>query len=348
MAHYIFWVVIFICITIIGYASRLIVAPFFIGFTLAYIFQPMICYLHNKFNLPKSVVGSAVVLIFLMVVLGICITGIPLLYKELYLFVLRVPQYTEYLMKNIIPSILPEGSNIASRVKDHADIALKEFASNLLHSISSVWGYTMATFSLIFNITLIPLIFFYFTKDWDNMLKNLKALLPLKHKKSILKSIQRINMLLGAYIRGQLIICFWFFLYYTIGLTIIGVDFSLLIGILSSVLIIIPFIGSAISFIIVNTVTLYSGDLYSLIYINALYLSGQLIEGWFITPKIIGQKIGIHPLWIIFSMFFFGSILGVWGLLIAIPCIVVLKVLTLISIENYKFSKFYNYEMQKR
>ncbi len=207
---------------------------------------------------------------------------------------------------------------------------------------NNIWHVTKITINLFMLILLIPLILFYFLRDWLTMAKNIELLLPLKGKKKIQEILSAINCSLSAYIRGQLNVCLLLSVYYGISLSILGVDLGVLLGILSSFSIIIPFVGVFISFSLTMIVSYFTfGMVNKLFYIIIIYLIGLIVEGYILSPKIIGDKIGLHPLWIIFAVLALGNLFGFIGIFFAVPIASIIKVLFLAAIDFYKSSKFY-------
>ena len=149
--------------------------------------------------------------------------------------------------------------------------------------------------------------------------------------------------MLSAYIRGQLNICLLLSAYYFIGLSLVGIDLALLLAIISGFLVIIPFIGAFISLFLMLVSCYFSyGASVEIVYILVLFVIAHIIESYILTPQIIGDKIGLHPVWIIFSVFAAGSVFGFVGIVFAIPIAGVIKILLFNMIEYYKSTKIYN------
>ena len=346
MDKIIFWSILTgICIIFLVLISN-ILAPFFIAFILAYILQPLIDNSRLRSKFPRNVLAYTVFAIFLSIfILGIVIV-LPLMYQQISSLITKVPVYKNYLQTELVPVFIAKMQSVdpllGDKIKDSIQNIINSTFTVIALLLNNIWGYTMATINIGMIILLVPIILFYFLKDWPQMVGLIENLLPLKGKHKIREVLSSINELLSAYIRGQLNVCLLLSSYYGIGLSIIGVDLGLLLGMLSGFLIIIPFIGLLIAFMLSIIIGCFTfGISIKLTYIVILYIVGYIIENTIVTPKIIGDKIGLHPLWIMFSVFASGSLCGFIGIFFAIPIAGIIKVLLTFAIDFYKSSKIY-------
>lgn len=325
------------------------IKPFFIAFIISYLLQPAIEFIASKFKLSSKLSSIIVYLIFLSIFFAALVTLVPIIYGQVTTFVNNIPKYKDYFQAEILPPIMTKiyavEPNIADKIKDSLSNFINSIFTILGSLANNFWHYTLITINIFVLFLLIPIILFYFLRDWTKIIENMKSLLPLNSRQKILKILSSINSLLAAYIRGQLNICLLLSTYYSISFTVIGIDLALLLGILTGFLVIIPFIGTFISFILTITVGyLTFGANTKLLYIIAIYLVGNICESYILTPKIIGDKIGLHPLWIIFSIFACGSLFGIIGIFFAIPIAGITKILLFNIIKFYKSSRFYRLE----
>jgi len=325
------------------------IKPFFIAFIISYLLQPAIEFIASKFKLSSKLSSIVVYLIFLSIFFAALITLAPIIYGQISTFVNNIPKYKNYFQAEILPPIMTKIYSVEPNIADKVRDSLSNFINNIFTILASLannfWHYTLITINIFVLFLLIPIILFYFLRDWTKIIENMRSLLPLKSRNKILEVLSSINSLLAAYIRGQLNICLLLSIYYSISFTIIGIDLALLLGILTGFLVIIPFIGTIISFVLTLTVGyLTFGATSKLLYIVVIYLVGNTCESYILTPKIIGDKIGLHPLWIIFSIFACGSLFGFVGIFFAIPIAGITKILLSNIIKLYKSSRFYRLE----
>ncbi len=323
-----------------------IIAPFFISMIIAYLLNPVAHYLSLKCKLNKSVAVSVVFTLFASIFVIAMLFLLPIISRQILSLITNIPVYKRYLSVELVPLITTKIASLDPSVASTIKSIIQNFVNNIFSIMSgfanNFWHYTMATINM-FTLTIItPVISYYFLENWDRMVASLESLLPLKNKIKIKEILGSINDLLGAYIRGQLNVCILLSCFYGICLSVVGVDSWLLLGLLSGFLVIIPFIGAFISFIITMIISYFSlGLTIKLIYVIIIYSVGAIFEGYVLTPRIIGNNIGLHPLWIIFSVFACGSLFGFVGIFFAIPIAGIIKILLFHSIEYYKNTSFY-------
>lgn len=339
------WGVIILILASAIYLVSDTLAPFLISFIFAYLLQPLIEINCKRFKLPRSVVTFLVFLLFVGIVTTVLVLVVPMIYQQIAVFVAKVPEYKsnfEELALNWSGNLDRIDSNMATRVSDFVQNFVDSIFAVFASLVNHVWQYTLATINFVAIAALVPIILYYFLRDWPEMTKGLESVLPVHGKSKIRKIFTSINELLSAYIRGQLNICMLLSIFYIVGLSFIGLDLALLIGILSGFLIIIPFIGVFVSFSIAMISGYFNfGAETQLLYVALLYVVGQILEGYILSPKIIGDRIGLHPVWIIFSVFAAGGLFGFMGILFAIPIAGIAKVLIVHMIDYYKSSDLY-------
>ncbi|XVN43591.1 MAG: AI-2E family transporter [Candidatus Rickettsia vulgarisii] len=321
--------------------------PFFIAAIISYMLQPLVVYLSRRHKFPKLITVSIISLLFFSIFIIVVVLLLPIIYQQITLLISKIPIYKNYLQTQLVPLITHKIHLIDPMITDKLKDSINNFANGIFLLITSlannIWRYTLTTINLFFLFLLIPIIMFYFLRDWLEMTNIIDNLLPLKNKDKIKKILSSINYTLAAYIRGQLNVCLLLSVYYSISLAVIGVDFSILLGVLSGFSIIIPFVGIIISFSLTIIISYFAlGISTKLFYIIIIYCIGSIIDSYLLAPKMIGDKIGLHPLWIIFAVLALGNLLGFIGILFAIPIAGIIKVLFVNAIECYKSSKFYN------
>ena len=346
MNKIIFWSIFVLIFTGFLVLVSNILGPFFISFIIAYILQPLINIPCSKYNISRTIVASVIFIIFISAFIFLLVTLFPLISQQISSLISKIPTYKYYIQTEVTPILIAKISAIDPAIADRIKSSLQTLISSIFSIITmltnNIWFYTIATINKIALILLIPIILFYFLRDWSKMMSDLELLLPLQEKSKVREILFSINKLLSAYIRGQMNICLLLSCFYGIGLSMIGLELSILLGILSGILIIIPFIGTLISFILAIIIGYISFGLkIKLSYIILLYIIGNIIESYILTPKIIGDKIGLHPLWIMFSVFASGALFGFIGIFFAIPIAGIIKVLFLAGVQLYKASKIY-------
>lgn len=329
-----------------GYLVSDMLAPFIIAFVFAYILQPAIEKNAQRFKISRNFITTAIFILFIGGFVIAVLIILPIIYNQIAAFIIKIPVYKNNFEAGLtdalarINSINPE---IAAKISNSMQTFVNSIFSILASAANNIWGYTRATINFFATVALVPIILYYFLRDWPKMLRSVDSLLPVQNKNRIREIFAGINRLLSAYIRGQLNICIILSIYYIIGLNIIGVDLAFLLGLTSGFLIIIPFLGSLTSLFLMLVSCYFShGASIEMLYVLILFAVGYLTESCILTPKIIGDRIGLHPLWIIFAVFAAGSVFGLAGIALAIPIAGVIKLLLFHLIDYYKSSRLYN------
>lgn len=321
--------------------------PFVMAFILAYLLNPLATILNNKLGMNRAITSIIISILLIVLIVMAFIYLVPLIYTQISILIHHIPAYESYIINHAVPFIVEKmGSidpQIATKLKILADQGINSVFGVVSHAAQNVWSYTMATIHLLLFMVLVPVVLFFILRDWGNMSKGFFDLFPKHHQKFVKTLFKDIDDVLGAYLRGEMIVCSILSTYYSIGLTIIGMDFAILLGLICGFSIILPLIGMIIvisSLAIVGYFTF--GFSINMAYIGVVYLIGVLLENTFLTPKIIGDSLGISPVWIIFSVLLFGYIAGPIGILMAIPTTGVIKVILTHLKQDYQKSEFYN------
>ena len=340
------WSIVFFVFGLFVYLTSDTLAPFIISFIFAYLLEPLITSNCKRLNLPRNIVAIGIFTIFIVGFIVAMVALVPIIYNQIAIFIGKIPSY-KVNFESGLSEFLVRIDSIDHTIYQKISEALQNFTNSafsiLASTANNIWSYTIATINFFAIIALVPIILYYFLIDWPKMVKTIEQILPKKGKSKIREIFSDINQLLSAYIRGQLNICFLLGFFYVLGLNLIDIDLALLLGVISGFLVIIPFVGGLISVTLMLIICYVSyGFSIKLIYVLALFIIGHIIEGYILTPKIIGDKIGLHPVWIIFSIFAAGSVFGFVGVVFAIPIAGIVKILLSHLIDYYKSSKLYN------
>ena len=322
-----------------------ILLPFVVGVILAYFLDPAADKLEIR-GFSRGYATLFILLGFILCILLFSYTVGPILYNQLLAFIADIPLYGKIFHNAILPYL----NNVYNKFGYQGDLSesilvkeMSEFTLKLTHNIfTNIWYSSIAIINLFSLIFITPIVTFYLLRDWDILLERLTILIPKKIKKEVVEQCGAIDFVLSAYIRGQTNVCLILGSFYAVGLTIVGLNFGFLIGFLTGIFTFIPYFGVFIGMCIGMAIALLQFDGYfAILSVLSVFLFGQFIEGNFITPKLVGKKVGIHPALIIFSLLAGGSLFGFLGILFAIPSIAVIGVISRFYVKKYVKSKFY-------
>ncbi len=322
-------------------AVKSILTPFIASFILAYFLNPPVDYLHKKYAIRRTLSTLLILTLFLSSTILLCSYILPIIYEQFIEFINEFPSYIKGLYDNIYPQIIAKLNKSGIEVNNNLNKFIDE---NNIISVFDISRYIFngaltSSISLINIISLIfisPILVFYFLKDWHVILKNISNIIPKKSVKTVKIIATDIDKTLSLYIRGQINVCLILGLFYAILLNFSGLNFGFLIGFLTGIFSFIPYAGVLIGVTIGIIVAIFQWglDIANISIIIGIFIAGQILEGNFITPKLIGDKIGMHPAWIIFGLFFFGALFGFIGILIAVPLTAICSVLIKFLLNN--------------
>lgn len=315
------------------YSLRAVLTPFFVALALAYLLDPAVDVL-ERLRLPRS----AAIALLLLGVLGVTVTLLLIIYPAVSLqaevLVSELPRYLATVQEWLTPLIKRVSQMDPGRIQDLLQQVLRRFEGlplQILGAISVVLGRTLASltgiFTLALNLLVIPVATFYLLRDIDRMRAAFPSFLPITYREWIMVRLSEIDLLLSGFVRGQLMVALILMVLYTIGLTLVGSPSSVLLGILAGAASVIPFMGIVVGFIPSLVLTfLRFHDWQHLVGVVAVFGVVQLIEGNLVTPKIVGERLGLHPVVVLLAVLVGGEIFGFLGILLAVPITAVIKV----------------------
>ena len=271
---------------------------------------------------------------------------IPILQTQVLSFIVKLPTITAYVWDKIKVVISYTQHKISSEQMGQLSDAVSQTAFDALNSIAvgilNVISGGVALFNVVSLLLITPVVLFYILKDWNDVSKNIKGLVPPKYKADTTSIWREINVKLAGFIRGQVSVCLALAVFYGIGLSIVGLDLGILIGILSGILSFIPYFGFLSGVVLSILIAISQGATWGLwVGLAVVFVLGQILESYVLTPKLVGDNVGLHPVWIIFSLLAGGVLLGFIGILIAVPVAAVIGVFVRRALKWYESSAIY-------
>lgn len=323
-----------------------ILTPFVLGIVIAYLLNPLVKRFSTK-GLKRTTSSAIIVTIFYLSLVAIIALVTPIVAREGGQLISAMPEYTEKFFEMISPYTAWFRENVGEQYIVDAKEFLKQNVSKILSVSGGVAGGIaaggQAVFGILTVLVLTPLVSFYMMKEWPAITNWVHNLLPRRHEKMIKDIIEEIDVKLSGFIRGQLTVAFVLGLIYAIALTIADLNYGFLIGISAGALSIIPLVGSTLGlFISIIVAWFQTGELSYVGIIAAIFIAGQLIEGNLLSPKLLGDSVGLHPLWILFALMAGGALFGILGMLLAVPVAAVVGVIASVALRIYKSTPLYH------
>jgi predicted PurR-regulated permease PerM len=339
------WAAILIVSALGIYSVSNILLPFIAGTFVAYALNPAVNKL-EKWKISRGLATPLLILSFFTLIGGMLFFAIPFLKSELTNLAKLIPFYARKTLDTLQPhmDILSHyvDTKDFSQLQETATSHIGEMLSWVLNLLAKVLTNSLAIANLISVVILTPIIAFYMLRDWPRIIQAITRILPRAQLPVIVEQARKINHVLGAYIRGQTTVCLILMVIYTIGLSLVGLNFSLIIGVVTGILSFIPYFGVLIGVTAGMGIALSQfPDWSSIGMVACVFLTGQIIEGYFLTPKLVGDSIGLHPVWLIFSLLAGGSLFGFIGIVLALPIAAVLGVLARFFLSLYMNSPLY-------
>ncbi len=313
-----------ILIILICYLFEILI-PFFFGILVAYLLDPLVDYL-EKNNIKRGIATTIILFLFFLIILILFFLIIPILSIQLKNFLIEFPTVINTLNKKI--NFIIEHLQKKAFLESNSDILnniLPNFSNLITSFLRNIVSSSLAVFNVITIILVAPVVSWYFLKDWDDIIINLNSLLSSKQKKIVIKYAKEINLIFSAYFRGQILVSLFLTLFYFSAFYIIGLNYSLFVGIFAGFFSFIPLIGIVVSFFITALLAyLQFLDALTILYILLIFFVAQLLESNLLTPKLVGKKLGLHPLAVLFSIFVFGALFGIVGIIFATPLMAII------------------------
>ncbi len=341
----IFWLAFFTVVSFFLVEVSSILTPFIISMVIAYFLDPLTRRLENLGIKRTCTVSIIVGLFFLVLAVGL-FKLIPILFEQVKQFIITIPQYEKYVSNNLLIKfeafIAKVDPKLATEINNQLATFSNKFFEYVLLVIHNIFNSSIAIFNIIAIICFTPILVFYLLRDWPAIEKQVNDLMPILQKKLILEQLKQIDIVLSSYIRGQVSVCLMLSLFYVVCLSLLGLNYALLISLIAGFLTIIPYLGFIIGGTLCALVALLQFSELQYMYITlAIFVIGHLLESYIITPKLVGEKVGLHPVWIIFSLMAGGALFGFWGMFFAIPIAAILGVIIRSMIKIYLASMIY-------
>ena len=325
-----------------------VLTPFVVAAVLAYALTPLVNKLDDmgKGRLPRVVAVVLVELMFIIVALSLVLLIVPIVAKEIPLIRVQIPLLADQINNGLTPWLAQYGIKVSLDVGSLKTLALKYLNANYEDMFGSVLsslrlGGSVAL-AVLGNAVLIPVALFYLLMDWDKFVARLLELVPPPMRGAFDSFTDESDSVLGQYLRGQLLVMLVMAAFYAIGLALFGLDLALPIGIFTGLAMFIPYLGFGIGLILaVLAGLLQFASIKALVMVAVVYGIGQVVESLYLTPRLVGERIGLHPLAVIFALLAFGQVFGFVGVLIALPLSAVLLVALRRIKQRYVTSRLY-------
>jgi predicted PurR-regulated permease PerM len=335
----------FACLAVLALAVlQPILLPFIVGFAIAYFLDPVVEWLARQ-GVSRTIAALALLGGFVALVVISVVLLLPLVQRQILSFADNVPQYVDAVMAWSLPLVNRLESLLSpddlARLRGLLSSGAGDALRVLAQVLTNIWSGSVAFLNLLSLIFITPLVGFYLLRDWDRILTKIDGWLPRDHAPVIRQLAGEIDRTLAGFVRGQGVVMLCLATFYSVGLTVLNLDFGLIIGIAAGLASFIPFLGAAFGLVVSVGMALVQfglADWTAILMVAAVFAAGQILEGNVLTPRLVGRRVGLHPVWVIFAVLAGGVLMGFVGVLLAVPAAAVTGVVMRFALESWRRS----------
>jgi len=299
----------------------------------------------ERIGASRTVASLVIIGAFVLVFVSLILVFVPLLTSQLGAFIEKLPTYVQRLQALAMD---PNREWLRKLVGDSVADAqisdlVKQGAGWISTFLKSLWSGGQALISIFSLIVVTPVVAFYILHDFDHMLPTIDNWVPVPHRETVRRLAHEIDGAIAGFVRGQSGVCLILGSYYAVGLSLAHLNFGLLIGLISGVITFIPYVGSLTGLVLALGVAIaqFWPDWTPILVVAGIFFVGQFLEGYVLAPKLVGESIGLHPVWLMFALFAFGYLFGFVGMLLAVPLAAATGVLMRFALRQYLASPLY-------
>jgi predicted PurR-regulated permease PerM len=344
--RFLFWLG-FIAIAILALGMvQSILLPFAAGAVLAFILAPAVSRL-ERWGVRRSLAALAVLIVFMVGVALVFVLLVPLIENQVVQLAGKVPTLVTFLqdqlgrLMDLLQQQLPPDQ--MAKLRDMVGTKLGEALAWVASLFQSLITSSIALLNIVSLVVIAPIITFLLMRDWDRLVAQIDDLIPRQSLFTVRTQAREVSETLAAFIRGQALVCLILAIYYGMTLTFAGLESGLALGLLIGVLAVIPILGAAVGFVLaLGLAATQYGTWTAILTVVGIFAVGQVIESNFLTPKLVGDRIHLHPVWVIFALFAGATLFGFIGVLLAVPTAAVIGVLVRFAVARYRHSVLYD------
>ncbi|MFN4159947.1 MAG: AI-2E family transporter [Gemmobacter sp.] len=318
-----------------------VILPFVVGGAVAYFLDPVADRL-QRLGLGRAVATTVISLVALLILVALVLAVIPTLVAQLGALVNAAPDIFRRLHDFTLERFpdLADDTSTARQTLVQIGETIRSKGGELAQGLL---GSAVGVINAVVFIVVVPVVSFYLLLDWDRMVNRIDAMLPRDHAPVVRRLAAEIDAVLAAFVRGQLTVCLIMGVFYAFALMLAGLQFGMVVGAIAGAITFIPYVGALVGGVMAIGLALFQfwGDWVSIGIVVGIFALGQFLEGNVITPKLVGDSVGLHPVWLLFALSVFGSLFGFLGMLVAVPVAAAIGVLTRFALAQYQSSLLY-------
>lgn len=340
-----FWLIGLLVACVLIWLLRAALVPFVAGIIIAYLLNPVAGWIEKR-GAARWLATTLVLLGFVVVLSTLFVVLVPVIAQQIGGLLAALPSYLNDLNAFLAPIVDRLQQRIEGQGVEELGAALSQYAGDAVNWVGTIIGHVwrggMAILDVVSLLVITPVVAFYLLRDWDRLISAIDSHLPRPYAPTIRHLASEVDSTLSNFLRGQGLVCLILGSYYAIALSIAGLNFAILVGLGAGVLSFIPYVGSIVGFIVAMGIALAQFDAWVMwLVVAGIYFVGQAVEGNVLAPKLVGDSVGLHPVWIMFALIAGGSLFGFTGVLLGVPVAAIIGVLVRFALERYRGSGYY-------
>ena len=341
-----FWLFVFLLLIAALWVLKPVLLPFLAGMVIAYFLNPVVDILTRR-HVPRWLGSLVVLLLFVLVVVSLGVLILPMLNHQIGALLNSIPNYIQQIRMHYIPWfqtwLARFSPDDVERLRDAAGQSAGEAASFFANMMKNIISGSFAVIDVMALSIITPVVAFYLLRDWPKLTAAIDSSFPRRHYDVIREQLDTIDATLSGFIRGQALVCLSLGLLYSTGLSVVGLQYGVAIGVTSGVLSFIPYVGTIFGWVVslILAFVQFENDWVHIGMVAGVFYVGHVLEAYVLTPKLVGHRVGLHPVWVLFALITGAKLMGFTGVLIAVPTAAVLGVLARFAIGRYKESALY-------
>jgi predicted PurR-regulated permease PerM len=346
-----FWLAALVVFILVLWLLSEILLPFIAGLAIAYLLTPLTDRL-ERLGLSRLAAALLIITVVVLAFVILLLLVVPILAGQLTSFIANIPGYVTKLQTLLSDQSMPWVQKLLG-AGFSPDKSISELATQgvgwLSTFLKSLWSGGRALVSLFSLIVVTPVVAFYLIYDWHRMIATVDGWVPVHQRTTVRRLAREVDAAIAGFVRGQSAVCLILGSFYAVALTLSGLNFGLLIGLISGLITFIPYVGSMTGLILAIAVAVaqFWPEYTSILIVLGIFLVGQFLEGNVLAPKLVGESVGLHPVWLIFALLAFGYLFGFVGLLVAVPLAATIGVLARFALRRYLESSLYTGEPKR-
>ncbi|MBX6328999.1 MAG: AI-2E family transporter [Pseudolabrys sp.] len=344
--HLVFWLVALAAFVALLWLLSEILLPFVAGLAIAYLLTPLTDRI-ERLGVNRLVAALSIITLVVLAFVYLILLVAPILGDQLSAFIESVPGYVTKLQSLLTDPNRPWIQKLVGAAGLNAERTIGDLVTQgvgwLTSFLRSLWSGGRALISLFSLVVVTPVVAFYLIYDWHRMIRAVDGWVPRPQRETVRALAREIDAAIAGFVRGQTGVCLILGSLYAVALTLSGLNFGLLIGLISGLITFVPYVGSMTGLVLSTGVAVaqFWPDYGSILTVVAIFLVGQFLEGNLLSPKLVGESVGLHPIWVIFALLAFGYLFGFVGLLLAVPLAATIGVLVRFALRRYLESSLY-------